>query len=94
MCLPQQLQEHKKDADRATIILEINITLNVTENLGKVRKSKQKILVIEKQAVYGARFVNNYLQIFMLVQVEEKLPIYFPLFPSMIKSSIYTNGLT
>ena len=92
MYLPQQLQEDEKDADSATIILEINTTLNVAENLGKIGKSKQKILMIEKQDVYGARFVK--LQIFMFVQVKEKLPIYFCLFPNMIKSSIYTNGLT
>ena len=86
MCLPQLLQEHEKDADSATIILEINTTLNVAENLGKIGKSKQTILVIAKQDVYGAQFVN--LQIFTFVRVEKKLPIYFPLFPSMIKSSI------
>ena len=48
--------------------------------------------MIEKQDVYDAQFVN--LQIFTFVQVEKKLPISFSLFPSMIKSSIYTNGLT
>ena len=92
MCLPQLLQEHLKDADIATIILEINTTLNFAENLGKIGKSKQKIWVIAKHDVYGAQFVN--LQIFTFLQVEKKLPIYFSLFPSMIKSSIYTNGLT
>ena len=92
MCLPQLLEEHYKDADSATIILEINTTLNVAENLGKIGKSKQKILLFEKQDVYDAQFVN--LQIFTFAQVEKKLPIYFSLFPSMIKSSIYTNGLT
>ena len=92
MCLPQLLDEHLKDADSATIILEINTTFNVAESLGKIGKSKQKILMIEKEDVYDAQFVN--LQIFTFVQVEKKLPIYFSLFPSMIKSSIYTNGLT
>ena len=91
MCLPQLLEEHEKDADSATIILEINTTLNVAENLGKIGKSKQKILMIEKWDVYDAQFVN--LQIFTFVQVEKKLPIYFSLFPSMIRSSIYENGL-
>ena len=91
MCLPQLLEEHEKDADSATIILEINTTLNVAENLGKIGKSKQKILMIEKWHVYDAQFVN--LQIFTFVQVEKKLPIYFSLFPSMIRSSIYENGL-
>ena len=92
MCLPQLLKEHEKDADSAVIILEINTTLNVAENLGKIGKSKQKILVIEKQDIYGGRFVN--LQIFTFVQVDRKLPIYFSLFSSTIKSSLYTNGLT
>ena len=85
MCLPQLLEEHLKDANSATIIFEINITLNVAENLGKIGKSKQKILMIEKQDVYDAQFVN--LQIFTFVQVEKKLSIYFSLFSSMIKSS-------
>ena len=92
MCLPQLLEEHLKDAESATIILEIDTTLSVAENVGKIGKSKQKILMIEKQDVYDAQFVN--LQIFTFVQVEKKLPIYFSLFPSTIKSSIYTNGLT
>ena len=92
MCLPQLLEEHLKDADSATIILEINTTLNVAESLRKIGKMKQKILMIEKEDVCDAQFVN--LQIFTFVQVEKKLPIYFSLFPSMIKSSIYTNGLT
>ena len=83
MCLPQLLQEHEKDADSATIILEINTTLNVAENLGKIGKSRQKILVM---FIASAQFDN--LQIFTFVQVEKKLPIYFPLFPRMIKSSI------
>ena len=69
MCLPQLLQEHQKDADSATIIWEINTTINVAENLGKIGKSKQKILMIEKQDVYDAQFVN--LQIFTFVQVEK-----------------------
>ena len=69
MCLPQLLQEYLKDADSATIILEINTTTNVAENLGKIGKSKQKILMIEKQDVYDAQFVN--LQIFTFVQVEK-----------------------
>ena len=69
MCLPQLLQEHQKDADSATIIFEINTTINVAENLGKIGKSKQKILMIEKQDVYDAQFVN--LQIFTFVQVEK-----------------------
>ena len=43
VCLPQLLQEHLKDADRATIILEINTTLNVIEILRKIGKMKQKI---------------------------------------------------
>ena len=47
---------------------------------------------MEKQDVYCAQFVN--LKIFTFVLVEKKLPIYFPLCPSMIKSSIFTNGLT
>ena len=47
---------------------------------------------MEEQGVYCAQFVN--LQIFTFVQVEKKLLIYFPLFPSMITSSIFTNGLT
>ena len=54
MCLLQLLEEHWKDADSATIILEINTTLNVAENLGKIGKSKQKILMIEKQDVCDA----------------------------------------
>ena len=42
--LPQLLQEHLKDADRATIILEINTNLNVLKNdLRKIGKMKQKI---------------------------------------------------
>ena len=45
-----------------------------------------------EQDVYCTQFVN--LQIFTFVQVETKLPIYFPLFPSMTKSSIFTNSLT
>ena len=69
VCLPQLLQEHQKDADSATIILEINTTINVAENLGKIGKSKQKILMIEKQDVYDAQFVN--LQIFTFVLVEK-----------------------
>ena len=69
MCFLQLLQEHQKDADRATIILEINTTINVAENLGKIGKSKQKILMIEKQDVSDAQFVN--LQIFTFVQVEK-----------------------
>ena len=72
MCLPQLLQQHEKDADSVIIILEINTTLNVAENLGKIGKSKQKILVIEKEDVYGARFVN--LQIFTFLHVEKKPP--------------------
>ena len=83
MCLPQLLQEHEKGADRATIILEINTTSNVAENLGKIGKSKQKILVM---FIASVQFDN--LQIFTFVQVEKNLQIYFPLFPSMIKSSI------
>ena len=75
MCLPQLLDDHKKDADSATIILEINTTLNSAENLGKIGKSKQEILMTEKQDVYDAQFVN--LRIFTFVQVEKKLPIYF-----------------
>ena len=47
---------------------------------------------MEEQDVYCAQFVN--LKIFTFVLVEKKLPIYFPLFPSMIKSSIFTNSLT
>ena len=47
---------------------------------------------MEEQDVYCAQFVN--LRIFTFVLVDKKLPIYFPLFPSMIKSSIFTNGLT
>ena len=69
MCFLQLLQEHQKDADSATIILEINTTINVAENLGKIGKSKQKILMIEKQDVSDAQFVN--LQIFTFVQVEK-----------------------
>ena len=69
MCFLQLLQEHQKDADNATIILEINTTINVAENLGKIGKSKQKILMIEKQDVSDAQFVN--LQIFTFVQVEK-----------------------
>ena len=34
------------------------------------------------------------MKIFTFVLVEKKLPIYFPLFPSMIKSRIFTNSLT
>ena len=45
---------------------------------------------MEEQDVYCAQFVN--LKIFTFVLVEKKLPIYFPLFPSMIKCSIFTNG--
>ena len=49
---------------------------------------------MEEQDVYCGQFVN--LQIFTFVRVEQELPIYFPLFPSRIKSSIhvFTNGLT
>ena len=47
---------------------------------------------MEEQDVYCAQFVN--LKIFTFVQIEKKLLIYFPLFPSVIKSSIFTNGLT
>ena len=74
--------------------MEINTTLKVAENLGKIEKTKllEKILVIETPDVSGAQFVN--LQIFTFAQVEKKLPIYFSFFPSMIKSSIYTNGFT
>ena len=39
-CLPQLLQEHLKDADSTTIFLEINTTLNVTEILRKIGKTK------------------------------------------------------
>ena len=41
---------------------------------------------MEEQDVYCVQFVN--LKIFTFDQVEKKLPIYFPLFPSMIASSI------
>ena len=47
---------------------------------------------MEEQDVYCAQFVV--LKIFTFVLVEKKLPIYFSSFPSMIKSSIFTNGLT
>ena len=49
----------------------------MAENLGKIGKSKQKILVIAKQDVYGAQFVN--LQIFTFVQVEKKTTDLFSL---------------
>ena len=91
MCLPQLLQEHLKDADRATIILEINTTLNVIEILKKIGKMKQKIYALEEQDFYCVQFVN--LKIFTFVQVEKQLLIYFRLFPSMINSIIFSNGL-
>ena len=47
---------------------------------------------MEEQDVYCAQFVN--LKIFTFVLAGKKLPIYFSLFPSMIKSNIFTNGLT
>ena len=46
---------------------------------------------MEEQDVYCVQFVN--LKIFTCVQVEKKLPIYFPLFPSMINSIIFSNSL-
>ena len=47
---------------------------------------------MEEQDVYCVQFVN--LKIFTFVsQAEKKLPIYFPLFPSMINSIIFSNGL-
>ena len=58
-------------------MLEINITLNVAENLGKIGKSKQKIQAMEEQDVYCAQFVN--LQIFTFVQVEKKTTDLFSL---------------
>ena len=47
---------------------------------------------MEEQDAYCVQFVN--LKIFTFVQVEKKLPIYFPLFPSMINSIIFSNGLS
>ena len=46
---------------------------------------------MEEQDVYCVQFAN--LKIFTFVQVEKKLPIYFPLFTSMINSIIFSNGL-
>ena len=40
VCLPQLLQEHVKDADNATIFLEINTTLNVPEIFRKIGEAK------------------------------------------------------
>ena len=47
---------------------------------------------MEEHDVYCAQFVN--VKIFTFVLAEKKLPIYFSLFPSMIKSNIFTDGIT
>ena len=44
-----------------------------------------------EQYVYSAQRVN--MKIFKFVRLVKKLPICFPLFLSMIKSTIYTNDL-
>ena len=66
--------------------------LEIWERLIENTKLLEKILVIETEEVSGAQFLN--LQIFTSAQVEKKLAIYFSFFPSMVKSSIYTNRLT
>ena len=56
-----------KDADSVTIILETNTTLNVAENLGTIGNSKQKLLVIEKQDVFGRNLlICRYSSLFKL----------------------------